>query len=553
MKPIFFILSLLLSLQFLPLHAEMISRETASQIAQDFFTTHRPENEKATKAANTPLCLWDSQVLCKESKNMLSTYTVTDEAATFYVFGRAQGKGFVIVAGDDQVRPILGYSFDETAVSVHDIPENMRTYLLSLSQQIAQIRYATTSTRPTTLSTQSFAQASVGHEVVNLHTAEWAQRSPFNLQCPTDNGSHCATGCIPTAFSIIMRHHQWPDSGDGTLPAYLSGNKGYPIDECDLSQRHYRWDLMLQRYDEGHYNDSQADAVAQLMADVGHCFEVGYGLGSTGGYHNTNTFRKFLSHFKYDASGERVDRDILNNDNEWVRRIKADLDASRPIAYAATSAINANKPDGRHIFVCDGYTDRDYFHFNWGWGGNGNGYFVLSAMNPDDNFNFILHHIAYFNIKPVKPTATYTVQVFATEGGSARVDGRPATTVHEGETVKLTARALYDYRFSHWSVDGQTVSELANYEPVITQNTDFTAHFVLKDTGIESATASALRLSAVVPGQLHIENASGTILIYQTDGRLVHSLCLNGTADIQLPSGIYLVKSDAKSYKISIR
>ena len=48
--------------------------------------------------------------------------------APLYVFNRADGHGFVIVAGDDAAVPILGYS-DEGAFSYDNMPENLRQWL----------------------------------------------------------------------------------------------------------------------------------------------------------------------------------------------------------------------------------------------------------------------------------------------------------------------------------------------------------------------------------------------------------------------------------------
>ena len=553
MKRLPLLLTLFLSAFSLALHAEHLSREAAHQIASRFFQKTYPTRQTALKTQFSPVFLWDSRALTESAENAVSSRALSDETPTFYVFAPASGEGFVILSADDTTRPVLGYSLDRPAPTADALPENMAAYLQGLNDEIAHIR----TMKPEFLaengrSLTSRADETIGNPVVQLQTAEWAQRKPFNLHCPQDNGSYCATGCIPTAFSIILRYHQWPDRGEGILPAYLSGNRAYPIDECDLSQHVYDWEQMLPTYNDVKYTDAQADAVALLMADVGHCFEVTYGVNSTGGYHTGNSFRKFLQHFKYSDTGERLDRDILNNDTEWIRRVKADLDASRPIAYSATSAINANKPDGRHIFVCDGYTDRDYFHFNWGWGGNGNGYFALSAMNPNENYNFIVHHVAYFNIVPLKPAATYTVNVSATEGGTARVDGRPTTTVKEGTTVKLTARAQYDYRFTHWSVNGVKVSEAATYEPVITKNTDFLAHFTLKETGIGETEVSAMQLSVPAAGMLHITHCTGLVQLYSLQGQLLETLTVNGAADVQLQSGIYLVKSGNQQKKICI-
>ena len=48
--------------------------------------------------------------------------------APYYVFNHADGHGFVIVAGDDAVQPILGYS-TQGSFSYDDMPPALRTWL----------------------------------------------------------------------------------------------------------------------------------------------------------------------------------------------------------------------------------------------------------------------------------------------------------------------------------------------------------------------------------------------------------------------------------------
>ena len=283
-------------------YAENITCEKAREIASRFFEHHDTTDGITAKSTAMPVLLWDSRAIAPNASRTASSADQADESVTFYAFGSTTGKGFVLIAADNAVRPILGYALDQTAPAADRIPDNMTAYLQSLSEQIAYARQTQPQAPDNELqAADARAGEAVGQVKVNLQTARWGQFKPFNLKCPQDNGSYCATGCIPTAFSIIMRYHRWPDCGEGILPAYLSGSKGYPIAECDLSQHTYRWDLMPESYNDIRYTDEQADAVSLLMADVGHCFEVIYGVGGTGGYHSTASFKKFLSHFKYDA------------------------------------------------------------------------------------------------------------------------------------------------------------------------------------------------------------------------------------------------------------
>lgn len=89
-----------------------------------------------------------------------------------------------------------------------------------------------------------------------------------------------------------------------------------------------------------------------------------------------NALREF---FNYDQAVTMRKRDYYSS-SEWLQLIKSELDAGRPVYYAAGSETGSSG----HAFVCDGYDSQDYVHINWGWYGTSNGYFLVSHLDPDD-------------------------------------------------------------------------------------------------------------------------------------------------------------------------
>ncbi len=82
----------------------------------------------------------------------------------------------------------------------------------------------------------------------------------------------------------------------------------------------------------------------------------------------------------------------------WVKKLKAEIDAGRPVLYAA------NKKDGKeHAFVIDGY-EGDLFHINWGWGSiiANNAFYALDSLIPKNNttIHYTKGHEALFGIEP---------------------------------------------------------------------------------------------------------------------------------------------------------
>ena len=239
---------------------------------------------------------------------------------------------------------------------------------------IAMLSICSTATAQTAGATQE----EIGNIVVNLNTAAWGQNTPYNKLCQTSDGRTALTGCVPTAYAILMQYHKWPTEAN-EKKVYHSGTG-----ESMTLGHSYEWDKMLKSY-RGTYSDAEAEAVATLMRDLGWAYGVEYGTGSTQSGSGGEGAGKLIEIFKYKSESPSTSsatmatsRDILANDELWVQYIKESLDAGCPIPYSSTTTSG-----GRHIFILDGYTDNGYFHFNWGWGGQGNGWFKLDDMRPD--------------------------------------------------------------------------------------------------------------------------------------------------------------------------
>ena len=158
----------------------------------------------------------------KQSMQLVYTGRATDtltRATTdcYYVYA-LQPKGFVIVAADERVNPILGYSYDNDFV-VENMPEQVRGWLGGYEKQIKTVidrdvePAAETTTRWSRLkSGQPMSNTRNGNSVGPLLTTTWNQGQYYNNLCPADaNGpaGHVYTGCVATAMAQIINHHQY--------------------------------------------------------------------------------------------------------------------------------------------------------------------------------------------------------------------------------------------------------------------------------------------------------------------------------------------------------
>lgn len=382
-------LFLIILIAFVCMHgfAQNISADRASDIAGRFVS----QMPIITRNDITLERVWDSSVLSEANV----TRGIVDEAPTFYTF--SIGKcGFVIVAGEEVKNPIIGYSLEGSLSK--EIPTGMLDYLAGVDAQIRSKRANSVVTRAAVTD-----ETKLGKEVVNLNTAKWGQHGPFNKLCFTNDGRQALTGCVPTAFAIVMRHHKWPDCGEGRIGYSPDGKT---VEYINLGHL-YDWDKMPLDYSKG-YTEEQADAVAVVMRDLGRAYGVTYGVGATDGYPNAEKMSTYFKYVELGGTGMTSRNPEIGGTGEemWVRLIKESLENGCPIPYQADNSGTAS--DARHIFVLDGYTDNGYYHFNWGWNGNCNGYFTLDNMDPTSGDQYAgsrkLDHKAIFNLRPKRET-----------------------------------------------------------------------------------------------------------------------------------------------------
>lgn len=294
----------------------------------------------------------------------------------YYVFNAsATDGGFVIVAGNDAYGEVLGYS-NEGHIDLDNAPEGLKALLTAYEHLMekAAITASLTEGRGTPL-TPSLQGRSGGVSPL-LGNIIWGQDKPFNNLCPSITSSSSAknyyVGCVATAMSQIMKHYGYPAKGNGTK-TYAS-NVGELT--ADYGNTTYDWSNMLDDYTNVAYTDEQAAAAAQLCRDVAISVEMVWEAAGSGAF-SQYVEGALENYFGYDKSASYIIRDYYPT-TEWMRLLKAELDAHRPVFYSASNEDG----QGGHAFVADGYDSADYIHINWGWFGKSNGYFLVNALEP---------------------------------------------------------------------------------------------------------------------------------------------------------------------------
>lgn len=323
---------------------------------------------------------------------------LADAPAGLHIFNRKDG-GFIIVSADDCALPVLAYSHSG-CFTLKDAPENLRAWVDATSRVIRKAEALGWQPDSRALarwdSPSLLSRAGDGSRLIN--TATWAQVSPFNYYAPTVDGEKSVTGCVAVAMAIIMRHYCWPEAGSGLLPSYsYQTDKGNTRTQSGHSLgAAYDWnDMPLNHVPE----DNRS--VAQLIYDCGIAVQSSFNKDATGAYPD-DAPKAMAEYFSYSQAALLEQRSYYST-AAWLARVKAEIDADRPVLYSAAAAI------GAHAFVVDGYDDASCLHVNWGWKGKCNGYYSIDCFFPqvyeetsEAEFGLYYKHAAVFDLVPDK-------------------------------------------------------------------------------------------------------------------------------------------------------
>ena len=414
--------------------------------------------------------------------------------------------------------------------------------------------------------TRGTIQETGGNIVVLLETASWGQNYPFNNQCWTSYGgtTHAKTGCVSTAYAIVLRYHGYPTQGT-SKPLYNCQAPTY----IELTDRVYDWDNMPLVYD-GNWTDEQIYEVSKIMSHLAHANFSSFGSGATTANEECETAR-LNRYFNYKKIAASYQRDYTQE--EWEAKIKESLDNGCPVPYAAN---NSGTGDSRHMFVIDGYTDNGYYHFNFGWNGSGNGWFKLNNITPyqGDNYswNSNSEHYANFNLMPDVARYTVTATVAPTNAGTVAINKNQAANettadLFEGTQVTLTAKANDGYAFSHWSKGEEIISTENTFKATVAaSDNNYVANFVESSSPatadyIISPTTGTLNNStgksstwtftktSECPAELALQSACGTTAVnaMNTNNGLLQFYAF----DYDMQSGITYTLSVPEGYLIT--
>ena len=359
----------------------------------------------------------------------------------YYVFSTSDDGAFVIVAGEDRVRPILGCANGK--FDAEQLPCNVRWWLDGYKRQIEWLRG-----HPQQQAVEGSRRSPAeGQTIEPMVTCHWNQGEPYDWECAVYEGEYCLTGCVATAMAQVMNYWKFPDVLP-EVPGYTS--ETFEIIHEPLPSVGVDWEHMLDDYYTNHYTDQEAHAVARLMR---YCSQACQSDCSPGGTASSTLNQMIaLKMFGYSPRVDFLARDSYGND-EWRAIVDEELLSHRPVLYGG------NDGSGGHAFVIDGY-DNGLYHVNWGWGGYYDGFFELDLLDPYPGCAFMYRQDMVYQIYPAdgnegETPTNYDFEedgiYYRLQGNEALVTNRdadynsyrghvevPRTVTHDGETYRVT-------------------------------------------------------------------------------------------------------------------
>ena len=331
--------------------SDVISQSSAINIAENFFYS---KNQR-------------DLVDFSYNESTLINYNNED---IFYAI-KLSPRGFILIAADDLIMPILGYSFENEFVISLEYPSNIN-YLFNLySSELSSEKIVNIQRDDVAIQWNKYSNL-VDYEIQTrsvspLLQARFNQDSSWNDMCPEDPdgpGGNVYVGCVAVAMAQIMHYWSYPEIGYSSH-GYTHNQYGYQY--ANFGASFYNYSQMANTYPT---SESQ-----ELLYHCAVSVNMNFGI---------------------DGSGSQTSRARNSLRNYFI--FKDDIDEISASSYSTTqyrnilqNELNLNRPlyvdgcdtEGCHAWNIDGY-DGDYFHNNFGWGGSQNGNYLLSSLNGFD-------------------------------------------------------------------------------------------------------------------------------------------------------------------------
>jgi len=325
--------------------------------------------------------------------------------------------GYILVAPDTDIRPIIAYSFAEN-FSFEKKAENFLLHLISYDMNNRLKKIDTIPRNYKTKNQKIWEEFLLLSKKKNIQIrsdiqqwgpyiqTSWRQSNPYNKYCPIDpeTEQRSITGCGAVATAMVLNYWKYPSS------IYFNENDRYITDtrqiniDYDSSNQDFPAFYRLNNLLKNLSYSGDIDEIAALLFACGIALEMDY----TSSLSNSSVGEYiFNNKFGY-----------VNVSKIWDSSIKtSSLQSNLKIGVPAILTISITTGDERegHYVVADGYKDTGEYHLNYGWGDTNIGWYFIPDEMPKYN---VIDSIIY-NIYPPN-FASWTIGQWETCNSNCR-------------------------------------------------------------------------------------------------------------------------------------
>lgn len=305
--------------------------------------------------------------------------------------------GWVVVAGNDVMTPVIGYNFDGSFPAKDHGFEPFDRWMQEYTDQVNYIRENNVEAESNikeewkrySVNNPSTLNLRGDRDMDPLLTNLWNQDNPYNAMCPEDPagpGGRVYVGCVATAMSMIMHYWRYPMTGEGQHSYYIYP---YGTQTVNYADAEYNWNGMTDEI-----NSKYIWEIAEIGYHAAVSVDMNFGPDGSGAYSQDVPYA-FATYFQYPITVQYLSKSSYST-AQWEGMLQQSIDDRRPLYYSGQST------SGGHAFVCDGYQGSNYYHFNFGWSGSGNGYYSLQDVGGYNSYQGMVR-----NIYPEDPNYPY--------------------------------------------------------------------------------------------------------------------------------------------------
>ncbi len=293
-------------------------------------------------------------------------------------------KGFILLANDDRLKPIIGYS-SENNFNYKKFSEDvfLNTITTDLNDNLDRMEKEniTSSSKGWNISSSkksySNSTKSVNAIIGPFLNSDWGQgyvrgNPVYNFYNP----NRWPAGCVATSTAQLLNYYKWPYQGFGSHGYYDNGK----YLSANFGKTFYDWANTLDQYQDTYFTTDNQKAAGLLTYHSAVALEMDFEQG--GSTASTSDVPGVMhNYFRY--SGHYSSK---STSGFWDAMKKNMLD-ERP----AIISIKSTQHSVGHAAVVDGYFETNgYYHCNPGWYGDYNGWYNISGSWQMETYNIVV-------------------------------------------------------------------------------------------------------------------------------------------------------------------